>query len=185
MEKTMVGKSYIGPMPTVVAGALVNGKPNYITLGAFGLISVNPAMLYISCNKAHYTNSGIKANGYFSVNFPSREQVQKTDYVGLVSGRESDKSKTFTAFYGSVDKAPMIKEFPENMLLKVTQVIDTPSNEVFIGEIVETWINNDCLLEGKPDLLKVNPLILAGGGYYEIGNKVGNAFSDGRMLIKK
>jgi flavin reductase (DIM6/NTAB) family NADH-FMN oxidoreductase RutF len=169
----------------VVAGVLVNGKPNYLTLGAFGLISVNPPMLYISCNKAHYTNAGIKASGYFSVNFPSRDQVQKTDYVGLVSGKEVDKSNLFTPFYGSLDKAPMIQEFPANVLLKLVNVVDTPSNEVFIGEIVETWVNNDCISEGKPDLLKVNPLILAGGAYCEIGNKVGNAFSDGRALIKK
>jgi flavin reductase (DIM6/NTAB) family NADH-FMN oxidoreductase RutF len=185
MGKSLVGKSSILAMPTVVAGALVNGKPNYLTLGAFGLMSVNPPMLYISVNKAHFTNTGIKANGYYSVNFPSKEQAQKTDYVGLVSGKDTDKSGVFTAFYGSVNKAPMIKEFPACVLCKVTSMVDLPNNEVFIGEIVETWVNNDCLTEGKPDIRKINPLVLAGGGYCEIGNKVADAFSSGRALIKK
>jgi flavin reductase (DIM6/NTAB) family NADH-FMN oxidoreductase RutF len=79
IEKTNVGKLSVGAMPVVVAGALCDGKPNYLTLGAFGLMSVNPPMLYISVNKAHYTNTGIKASGYYSLNFPSQKQAQKTD----------------------------------------------------------------------------------------------------------
>ena len=60
MEKTMIGKSPIGPSPSVIAGALVNGKPNYLTLGSYGGMSINPPLVYISVNKAHYTNAGIK-----------------------------------------------------------------------------------------------------------------------------
>lgn len=54
-------------------------------------------------NKVHYTNACIKENSYFSVNIPSDKVVQKMDYVGLVSGRDMDKSGVFTAFYASVD----------------------------------------------------------------------------------
>jgi flavin reductase (DIM6/NTAB) family NADH-FMN oxidoreductase RutF len=185
MDKVLIGKASVSPAPTVIAGALVDGKANYLTLGGFGGMSITPPMVYITVNKAHYTNSGIKENGYFSVNLPSADMVPKTDYVGLVSGRDTDKSGVFTPFYGSVKGAPMIEECPVNMLCKVYKIIDLPNNEVFIGEIVETYINADCLNGKVPDMKKMNPLILGGGSYWSLGDIVGAAFKDGRVLIKK
>jgi len=185
MDKVLIGKTSVSPAPTVIAGALVDGKANYLTLGGFGGMSITPQMIYITVNKAHYTNSGIKDSGYFSVNLPSADMVQKTDYVGLVSGRDTDKSGVFTSFYGTAKAAPMIEECPVNMLCKVYKMIDLPNNEVFIGEIVETYINADCLNGNVPDMKKINPLILTGGAYWSLGDIVGAAFKDGRALIKK
>ena len=87
------------PLPIVIAGALVDGKENYLTIGAYGVMSVQPPVVYISSMKAHYTNAGIKKTGYFSINVPSADLIKKTDYCGLVSGRDSDKSLVFSAFY--------------------------------------------------------------------------------------
>ena len=185
MEKVNVGKINVAASPAVIAGALVNGKPNYLTLGNYGGICPRPpAVIYISVNKAHYTNAGIKENGYFSVNLPSSDLAQKTDYVGLVSGREADKSGVFTTFYGSVDKAPMIEECPVNILCKLIQTVDLPTQEVFFGEVVETYVARECLTSEKPDIAKINPLMLGGGFYWELGKKAGNAFADGKALIK-
>jgi flavin reductase (DIM6/NTAB) family NADH-FMN oxidoreductase RutF len=185
MEKVMVGKMSVRTSPAVLVGALVNGKVNYLTLGSFGGVSMNPPLEYISVNKAHYSNAGIKENGYFSVNIPSTDLTQKTDYIGLVSGKDADKSGVFTTFYGSIDKAPMIEECPVNMLFKVIKMVDLPNNEVFIGEIVETYVNKECIVNDRPDMKKINPFLLAGGVYFKLGNKVGNAFSDGKALIRK
>ena len=98
MAKSMIGNMRVGISPSVIVGAIVNGKENYITLGQCSGLSMNPPMMYISINKSHYTNDGIKENGHFSVNIPSVNVVQKMDYVGLVSGREVDKSGVFTPF---------------------------------------------------------------------------------------
>jgi flavin reductase (DIM6/NTAB) family NADH-FMN oxidoreductase RutF len=95
MEKVMIGKEKVGTAPVVIAGAIVDGKANYITLGGFGLISLAPPIVYITLAKTHYTNAGVKDNGYFSVNVPSSDMVQKTDYVGLVSVGTSI-SRTFS-----------------------------------------------------------------------------------------
>lgn len=185
MAKKMIGKAHIGTNPAVIVGALVNGKPNYLALGHCGGMSINPPIVYISCNKVHYTNAGIKENGYFSFNLPSKDLVQKTDYVGLVSGKDTDKSGVFTAFYGSSDKAPMIEECPACLLCKVIETVDLPNNDIFIGEIVETYVNEECLTDDKQDIRKIDPMLLAGGGYCEVGSKCGNAFSDGRALMNK
>jgi len=185
MEKVMVGRITVGATPAVIAGAIVNGKPNFLTLGNYGGISPRPIpLVYISVNKAHYTNAGIKEHGYFSVNWPSRNMVQKTDYVGLVSGKNVDKSGVFSVFYGSVDVAPMIEECPVNIVCKLFQTVDLPTQEIFIGEVVETFVNKDCCEDGKPVLKKVNPLLLGAGAYWELGNKAGDAWKDGKALVK-
>lgn len=185
MARKMIGKAHIGTNPVVIVGALVNGRPNYITLGHTGAMSMNPPVVYISCNKAHYTNAGIKENGYFSINLPSEDLLVKTDYIGLVSGKDVDKSGVFTAYYGSVDKAPLIEECPAGILCKVIDTVDLPNNDVFIGEIVETYVNEDCLTDDRPDAGKMDLLLLAGGGYSRVGERCGNAFSDGRALMNK
>ncbi|MBN1191800.1 MAG: flavin reductase family protein [Dehalococcoidales bacterium] len=185
MEKVNIGKAAVGVSPAVIAGVLVNGKPNYLALGNYGGICPRPATVYISANKAHYSNAGIREQGYYSINIPSKNLVQKTDYVGLVSGRDTDKSAVFTTFYGSVNKAPMISECPVNILCKVIQTVDLPNQEVFIAEVEETYVAAECLSDGKPDIAKISPLLMGGPFYWELGNKAGNAFSDGKVLIKK
>lgn len=185
MEKVMVGKAAVGITPAVIAGAMVNGKPNFLTLGNYGGITPRPPTVYIAVNKAHFSNAGIKASGYFSVNIPSKDMAQITDYVGLVSGKDTDKSKTFSVFYGSVPSAPLIQECPVNIVCKVIGTADHPASDIFIGEIVETFVAKDCLTNEKPDITKINPLLLGGGGYWELGKKVGSPFADGKALIKK
>jgi flavin reductase (DIM6/NTAB) family NADH-FMN oxidoreductase RutF len=186
MEKVMVGRTAVGASPVVIAGAIVNGRANFLTLGNYGGISPRPVpLVYISVNKAHYSNAGIREHGYFSINWPSKDLVQKTDYVGLVSGRDTDKSTLFKVFYGSVDKAPMIEECPVNIVCKLVQTVDLPTQEIFIGEVVETFVNKDCCEGNKPDLANINPLLMGGGFYWELGKKSGEPFKDGKALIKK
>ncbi|MFC1984176.1 flavin reductase family protein [Chloroflexota bacterium] len=184
MEKVIVGKASVSAAPVVIAGALVNGRPNYITLGSYGGMSRETPIAYISVNKTHYTNAGIKENSYFSVNIPSRNLVKETDYVGIVSGRDTDKSGIFSAFYGSIDKAPMIEECPVNILCKTIDIVDLPRHEVFIGEIIETYVDKEYVVDGEPDMQKINPLLSAGGKYCELGSPVGTPHEDGKALIK-
>lgn len=185
MAKTNIGTSRVGLSPTVIVGAAVNGKANYVTLGQSGGIAMNPPTVYVSINKAHYTNDGIRENGYFSVNIPSENVVREMDYVGLVSGRDTDKSGVFSIFYGEDPKTPLIEECPVNMLCKVATTVELENYWVFFGEIVATYVNEDCLTDGKPDMKKIDQVLLSGGKYCHVGEECGTAFSDGRALIKK
>ncbi len=169
-EKLMVEKMPALAVPTAIVGARVNGKANFNTLGCFGLVSMVKLMVYIMSGKTHYTNLGIRESGYFSVNIPSNRLVVETDYVGIVSGHDTDKSGVFLTFCGSVDEAPMIRECPVNLLCKVVksgELSNEPTpiiSEFFIGEVLEVYVNKDCLTDGKPDIRKINPLLLAGAG---------------------
>jgi flavin reductase (DIM6/NTAB) family NADH-FMN oxidoreductase RutF len=178
MEKIKLPNRPFGPFPTVLAGVEVKGKPNYVTIGACGVVSLEP-VLYISLKSTHYTTAGVKENGYFSVNIPSADMVQKTDYCGVVSGKTVDKSTLFTPFYDELGRAPMIQECPMNLLCKVVKMMPIYDFEMFFGEIVAVYVNEQCLADGKLDPQKVNPIIMMGTAYFNLGQIVGQLFIEG------
>lgn len=184
MEKIKVQNIPFGPFPTVIVGAEVDGKPNYATLGAFGIVSMKP-VLYISLKSTHHTTLGVKKNGYFSVNIPSSDLVKETDYCGIVSGKTTDKSNVFTSFYDELGNAPMAKECSMNYLCKVIQTIPIFDFEMFLGEIVAVYVNEQCLTNQKPDPIKINPLIMMNSSYYDLGVEVGPLFKSGSELLRK
>lgn len=178
MTKKKIANIPFGPYIAVLAGATVNGKPNYATLGAYGVVSQRP-VLYISLKNSHYTTAGVVENGFFSVNIPAAEAVAKTDYCGTVSGREVDKSAVFESFYDEAGNAPMIKECPLNYLCKVIQTIPVFDFTMFLGEIVAAYADENCLDNGVPDALKVKPTIMLAFGYFDIKDRVGTVFKAG------
>lgn len=178
VEKVKLPNRPVGPLPTVLAGVEVDGRPNYVTIGACGVVSLD-AVLYISLKSTHFSTRGVKENGYFSVNIPSAAMVDKTDYCGIVSGRDTDKSTLFTPFYNEAGKAPMIKECPMNYLCKVINSIEMFGFEMFFGEIIAVYVDEQCLIDGKPDPLKVDPMLMMGSSYYSLGQVVGDVFKDG------
>jgi flavin reductase (DIM6/NTAB) family NADH-FMN oxidoreductase RutF len=189
MEKTRIGaKTFLYPMPTVLVGATVNGKPNYLTIAYCGIAQHVPPMVFVTMGKTHYTNAGIKENKTFSVNIPSEDMVEITDYVGIYSGRRTDKSTLFEAFYGELKTAPMIKECPLNLECRLVQAIDLGgSNDIFIGEIVEAYAEEKCLTEGLPDIQKIRPIIFAmhTNNYWRLGDSLGKAWSIGKGFEPK
>lgn len=67
--KVEVGvKNCLYPLPTVLVGAMINGKPNFLAIAHIGIMDHECVSLGI--NKAHFTNKGIKENRTFSINVP-------------------------------------------------------------------------------------------------------------------
>ncbi len=188
MAKSEIGKGRIFyPMPCSLVGANVAGKPNYLTVAWFSMVNPEPPYLAVAMNKAHYTNAGIKENGTFSVNIPSAQMAEETDYCGMVSGRKADKATLFETFYGKLKTAPMIQECPFSVECRLVQTVDMPAEELFIGEIVTAYCSEECLSEGEPDLKKMNPflLIMPDRKYFTLGKEIGPAWGMGKKLIKK
>ena len=180
MEKVKIDNyPMINPTPIVIIGTNVDNKENYTTVGAFGVVCLAP-LFYISLKSTHYSTLGIKENGFFSINLPSAELLQKTDYCGMVSGKTLDKSNVFSSFYDELGNAPMICESPMNYLCKVVKSVPINDFEVFFGEIIATYINDNCIVEGQPDPLKVNPILAMGPTYYTLGEQIGKAFQEGK-----
>lgn len=175
MNKKKITNIPFGPYIAVLAGALVNGKPNYATIGAYGVVSQQP-VLYISLKNTHYTTAGVKETGFFSVNIPSADTIEKTDYCGTFSGNKVDKSQIFESFYDEAGNAPMIEECPVNYLCRVIQTIPIFDFTMFLGEIVATYANENCLENGRPDALKVKPTVLMDSGYFGLHDRIGSIF---------
>lgn len=174
------------PTTQVILGSLYNGKPNFMALGWITRVNHKPALFAISVNNGHATNEAINKSGEFSVSVPSTAMVEKTDYVGLVSGRNTDKSQMFNIFYGELAGALMIQESPLTLSFKLHSTVKMPSNTLFIGELVESWCEEACLTDGKPDMTKIKPFMLSmpENYYFPLGEKVGDAWKSGKVLKK-
>jgi flavin reductase (DIM6/NTAB) family NADH-FMN oxidoreductase RutF len=137
-------------------------------------------------SKTHYTNAGIRENGTFSVNIPSMKMVRQTDYCGLVSGKKVDKSALFHNFYGTLGTAPMIHECPVSMECRLVRTVDFPSHDVFIGTIVNTYVDPGLIIDGTVGVEKVQPILFSMNdrSYYRIGEKIAKAWEVGKELMR-
>ncbi|THB65032.1 MAG: flavin reductase family protein [Desulfovibrio sp.] len=163
---------------------MVEGKANFLTIAHVGIMNHGaPQYLSIGLGRSHYTNIGIHESGVFSINVPSRELVVKTDYVGLVSGKNTDKSDVFELFQGKTG-APLIAECPVVMECRVERVVEFSTHEVFVGEIVETYADETVLSGGKIDVAKLDPLLfdMSSVKYWSLGQEVAPCWRIGKEM---
>jgi flavin reductase (DIM6/NTAB) family NADH-FMN oxidoreductase RutF len=186
MEKITLGPMpYMSVMPTLLVGAKVKGKPNYMTAAWATVACMAPPMVCVAVNKTRYTAKGIEENKTFSLNVPSAKQVVETDHCGLVTGAHEDKSKVFRSFYGILKTAPLAEECPVNIECRLFKSVDCGSHQLYIGEIVEIHADKASVTDGKPDIAKINPIIYAQATYFNVGKQVDKAFSAGKKYKKK
>ena len=190
MNKIKLGpQTIIYPMPAFLIGAMVEGKPNFMTAAWSGIAASNPPAMTVALQHHRHTLKGLKENGTFSVNVPSVDQAKETDYCGIVSGTKTDKAKDckFTIFYGKLETAPLIEQCPVNLECRVAHLLHLGSHALIIGHIEEVHVSENCLTNGEPDPSKINPLIFAVGStksYFALGAPVAAAFKVG-LEIKK
>lgn len=173
------------PLPTTILGCHVQGRPNFITIAHVGVLTVGePECLSFGINKIHYSNQGILANRQFSVNIPGEDLLEETDYCGLVSGKNTDKSGVFDCFYGQLEAAPLISRCPINMECEVYDVVDFEKYDIVIGRIVQTHVDEAVMSGGVVDIAKLRPLLfdMASKKYWSLGGKVGDAWGAGLRL---
>ncbi len=183
MEKTKVGAFIPMPVaPTVLVGANVDGKPNYLAVGFASGANMQPPIVCVSLNRKHHTVKGLLENGTFSVNIPTAAQMRECDYCGLVSGRSVDKSRVFASFYGDLRSAPMIEECPIVCECRlVGQPVDFRMDSVYFGEVVQCYVDSALYKKGaRPDILRIDPLLTGlDRRYRRVGEELGKAFSVG------
>ncbi len=172
------------PRPTLLVGANIDGKPNFMAVGGGGVANADPPMIAVPIRHHQYTLKGILQNFTFSVNTPSEDMVKETDYCGIVSGARVDKVKDcgFEIFYGNLGTAPLIEQCPINLECKVVNILNLGIHSFVIGEVKGTFISEDCLTDGKPDVKKIKPIVfnLESREYSSIGDVIAKAFSIGR-----
>jgi len=178
------------PIPITLVGAMVAGRPNYTTIGDCGLAGIKPPLVFVSSHRDHYINKGIIESGTFSINFPDTKLLEKTDYCGMVSGRDADKSALFQTFYGELQSAPMILECPVNLECRLLKEFSIEHRQIFIGEVVQCHTDEGLIMQhegGKAfaDMKKLDPIIYAlDNKYYRIGEIIGTGYEEVKKIPK-
>ncbi len=188
MGKISAGRNvFIYPMPVTLLGTLVDGKPDFMTLGWVTRVNANPPTIGCGVGRHHYSVRGIEENRTFSINFPSADMLAETDYCGLVSGKDNDKASLFEVYYGELGNAPMITECPLSLECRLELTIENPTNNFYIGEIIASYTEDRFLTGDMPDIKKINPLLLTmpDNRYWTVGKYAGDAWSNGKTLKKK
>ncbi len=191
MRKIVKGpQTWIYPMPVILVGANVDGKPNLMTVAWCAVASSEPQMISLSIAPTRHTFRGILQNRTFSVNIPTDDLIKEVDYCGLVSGAKANKAEVcgFEVFYGKLGNAPLIEQCPINLECKVVHILDLGVDSLIVGRVEETHISENCLTNGKPDVTKIRPLIYTEPSplqYHTLGPVIGKAFSIGKELKKQ
>ncbi len=181
-KKTLNPQPLLWAHPTVLVGAVVDGKPDFATVAWTGVAASNPPTVTVALQHHRHSLKGIRQHDQFSINIPSTALVKEADYCGLISGSKTDKAADcgFKVFYGKLDKAPLIEQCPINLECKVTQTLVPGSHTLVIGEVVGVYVSEDCMTNGKPDVLKAKPFTFFPPDYRGIGEAIGETFKCGR-----
>jgi flavin reductase (DIM6/NTAB) family NADH-FMN oxidoreductase RutF len=199
MKESLGPKVFGFPAPVFMVSSYdENGKANIMNAAAAGTCCLRPPCIYVSLREATYTYHNIMLNKAFTVSIPTEDQVVEADYFGIASGKEIDKFKTagLTPVKSELVHAPYVKEFPVVMECNLKETVNLGSHTMFIGEVIDLKADDDVIKTItvksdkkllKVDLEKLRPLIydLSLRGYYKLGEKIGNGFSDGLKYFKK
>ena len=184
MRKNFGTKSWFYPLPVLVIGTYdENGNPDAMNAAWGGLYDADKVVLCLSAG--HKTTKNIQAKGAFTVSFADAAHAVSADYVGMVSANNEPKKMEKSGFHctksESVD-APLIDELAVALECKLLKVSEDGN---IIGQIVNVSIDESVLdRDGKLDMSKFQPISFepANNGYHVLGERVGNAFSDGGKL---
>ena len=185
MKKSLGVSAEMHPKPAVVIGTYDKaGKPNIMTAAWAGICNSNPLSIAVSMRPATYSYGNVTDMKSFTVNIPSAEMAKYVDYAGRFSGKDVDKFKEtgLTPIKAEFVNAPYVKEFPIVIECELTEFHDLGSHRQFIGKIIDVKADEAILdAAGRVDVNLLNPLIYAGGNYYETGRliaKVGESLKD-------
>ena len=186
MKKSLGAKPLVYPTPVFVVGTYgPDGKPNVMTASWGGICCSEPPCVTVSLRKATCSHANILKRKAFTISIPSERHVKQADYLGLVSGRTTDKfaSAKLTPVKSKVVDAPYVKEFPLVLECKLVQVVELGMHTMFVGEVIDTKADGSIIGDsGAIDIKKLQPLVFTPDTqeYYGIGKYVGKVFSAGK-----
>ena len=184
MRKNFGVKTWLYPMPVLIVGTYdEDGTPNAMNAAWGGVYDTNQVMVCLADD--HKTTENIKKTGAFTLSFATAATVVPCDYVGIVSANDVPDKFARAGLHATKSEyvnAPLIDELPMAVECKL---IKFNEDGICIGQIVNVSADESILDEnGKIDAKRLDPIIYDGvaHAYWGLGNKVGQAFSDGKKL---
>ena len=184
MRKNFGVKTWLYPMPVLIVGTYdEDGTPNAMNAAWGGVYDTNQVMVCLADD--HKTTENIKKTGAFTLSFATADTVVPCDYVGIVSANDVPDKFARAGLHATKSEyvnAPLIDELPMAVECKL---IKFNEDGICIGQIVNVSADESILDEnGKIYAKRLDPIIYDGvtHAYWGLGNKVGQAFSDGKKL---
>ncbi len=185
--KSFSPKPWVLPQPVLIIGTYnENGEANAMNAAWGGQWDAKEIMISMG---AHVTTENLNRNGEFTVAFATKETMAASDFVGIVSAKNDPKKMEKTGWnIAKAEKvdAPVFTDFPMTIECRIKEKIDESETGYYIvAEIINILVDEKYLAEdGNPDIEKMNLIVYdpLHHGYIQLGNKVGNAFSDGKVL---
>ncbi len=179
--------AWVLPQPVAIIGTYNDdGTPNAMNAAWVGQWEMNKVMVAMG---SHLTTKNLNRNGVFTMAFATQETRVASDYVGIASGAKTlDKMARagFTAEKATKIDAPVFTDFPLTLECRIVEKYDESEEGYYIvAEIVNIRAREDVIgVDGKPDMAKMNLIVFnpIQHTYHAVGEKVGNAFSDGNAL---
>lgn len=184
MRKNFGAKPILYPQPVfIIATYDEKGNPDAMNAAWGGISESDEISLCLSAG--HKTVKNILARKAFTVSMATADTVVACDFVGMVSGNQVADKLEKAGFHTTKSEfvdAPLIEELP--MAVECEFVSYDPETCRMVGRVINVCAAESILTDGKIDPMKLRPITYDGMNhtYHVLGEKVGNAFSDGAAL---
>jgi flavin reductase (DIM6/NTAB) family NADH-FMN oxidoreductase RutF len=188
MKRSLGAATLVVPSPVWVIGTYDSaGIPNLMTAAWAGIVCSKPPAVSVSLREATYTYANIVDRKAFTVNVPSADQTEIADFLGMASGRDTDKvgRAGLTTTRSDLVDAPLVAEFALSLECRLLQAVRLGLHTVFVGEIIDVKADERILVNDLPAMELANPVLFSAGeqAYYGVGERIGPAFHLGRRLL--
>ncbi len=188
MKKKIKTTEAIFPMPVLMIATYNEDGTIDVMNAAWGTMLERDEII-LNLTETHKTVKNIKERKAFTVSIADAKHVVEADYLGIVSGNNTPnkfENTKLTATKSEIVDAPIINEFPICMECEFIEYQDGKYGCGVIGKILNVSANEEVIKGDNVDISLVNAIAFDPytHGYYKIGERVGNAFSDGIKLKK-
>ena len=187
MKKKIKITPAIFPMPVLMI-ATYNEDGSVDVMNAAWGCAYDFKQIKLNISDSHKTAENIRRTGAFTVSLADEAHVAESDYLGIVSAngvKNKFENTGLHAYQSELVNAPIIEEYPVCMECKA---LPFDGEYGVLGEIVNLTVDEDCFDDdGKVDITKLKIICYDtfNHGYYSSGErKVGQAFSEGKKLLK-
>jgi flavin reductase (DIM6/NTAB) family NADH-FMN oxidoreductase RutF len=176
VDKKILGPTtWIFPMPCVLVSAGVEQEEcTFSTISYASVANGTPPMLAVSVRNSRFTHTLINRLGVFGVNVPSIDILPETNKAGMFSGDEVNKfdKLLLTPFKANKSGVILIEECPISLECKLVQKVELPSHTMFIGEVIQTYVDGYMVHDGKLTPPERSFVCYGANGYWNIGKRL-------------
>jgi len=186
MKQPIKTTEAIFPMPVLLISTYNEDGSIDVMNAAWGTM-MDRNHVALNLTETHKTVENIKQRKGFVIHIADAAHVVEADWFGVVSGRkEKDKfaKSGFTATKSSLVDAPIINELPIAIECEFIEYQNDETGLGVIGKVLQTSVESSLIKDGRVDIESLNAIAFDPytHGYYQVGQRVGEAFKDGLKL---